>query len=111
MPCPDDERHRTAAHSKRTAPHNRSPQGEFMRLRIRGSGSGALGARGARGGRRTAALATLLALALAAPLSATVTEAAAGGAPKPTASADDIRQYEIHIAHSTPGMRTAIAAS
>ncbi|MCX4743388.1 M14 family metallopeptidase [Streptomyces antibioticus] len=77
-----------------------------MRLRIRGSGSGATRA---RGGRRPAALAALLALALAAPLTATATDAAAGGAPKPAASADDIRQYEIHVHHSTPQMRTAIA--
>ncbi|MET9056416.1 M14 family metallopeptidase [Streptomyces antibioticus] len=78
-----------------------------MRLRIRGSGSGATRARGGR----SAALAALLALALAAPLTATVTDAAAGGAPKPAASADDIRQYEIHVHHSTPQMRTAIAAA
>ncbi|MBO7941429.1 zinc carboxypeptidase, partial [Streptomyces sp. S9] len=52
-----------------------------------------------------------LALALAAPLTATVTDAAADGAPKPAASADDIRQYEIHVHHSTPQMRTAIAAA
>ncbi|MGW1031956.1 M14 family metallopeptidase [Streptomyces antibioticus] len=77
-----------------------------MRLRIRGSGSGATHA---RGGRRPAALAALLALALAAPLTATATDAAAGSAPKPAASADDIRQYEIHVHHSTPQMRTAIA--
>ncbi|MEU2300793.1 M14 family metallopeptidase [Streptomyces antibioticus] len=79
-----------------------------MRLRIRGSGSGATRA---RGGRRPAALAALLALALAAPLTATATDAAANGAPKPAASADDIRQYEIHVHHSTPQMRTAIAAA
>ncbi|MFF2212556.1 MULTISPECIES: M14 family metallopeptidase [Streptomyces] len=78
-----------------------------MRLRIRGSGSGATRARGGR----SAALAALLALALAAPLTATVTDAAADGAPKPAASADDIRQYEIHVHHSTPQMRTAIAAA
>ncbi|MFE6824558.1 M14 family metallopeptidase [Streptomyces sp. NPDC057690] len=79
-----------------------------MRLRIRGSGAGATSA---RSGRRTAVLAALLALALAAPVSATVTEAAAGSAPKAAPSADDIRQYEIHVHHSTPQMRTAIAAS
>ncbi|WP_109002885.1 M14 family metallopeptidase [Streptomyces rishiriensis] len=79
-----------------------------MRLRIRGSGAGVASA---RSGRRTAALAALLALALAAPLSATVTEAAAGGAPKTPASSDDVRQYEIHVRHSTPQLRTAIAAS
>ncbi|QJT03767.1 zinc carboxypeptidase [Streptomyces asoensis] len=79
-----------------------------MRLRIRGSGAGATSA---RSGRRTAVLAALLALALAAPVSATVTDAAAGSAPKAAPSADDIRQYEIQIHHSTPQMRTAIAAS
>ncbi|MFF1440600.1 M14 family metallopeptidase [Streptomyces sp. NPDC058295] len=79
-----------------------------MRLRIRGSGAGATSA---RSGRRTAVLAALLALALAAPVSATVTDAAAGSAPKAAPSADDIRQYEIHVHHSTPQMRTAIAAS
>jgi carboxypeptidase T len=73
-----------------------------MRLRTRGSG--------ARGGRRTAALAALLALALAAPVSAM-----ADSSPAPrTASApaaDDIRQYEIHVGHGTPVTRTAIAAA
>ncbi|MDQ0583155.1 M14 family metallopeptidase [Streptomyces rishiriensis] len=79
-----------------------------MRLRIRGSGAGATSA---HRGRRTTVLAALLALALAAPVSATVTDAAAGSAPKAAPSADDIRQYEIHVHHSTPHMRTAIAAS
>ncbi|MER5429809.1 M14 family metallopeptidase [Streptomyces sp. NPDC002588] len=79
-----------------------------MRLRIRGSGAGAIRA---RGGRRPALLAALLALALAAPLSATATSASADGAPKATASADDIRQYEIHVDHNTPVTRTAIAQS
>ncbi|MFJ1806467.1 MULTISPECIES: M14 family metallopeptidase [unclassified Streptomyces] len=79
-----------------------------MRLRIRGSGAGATSA---RGGRRTAVLAALLTLALAAPVSATVTDAAAGSAPKAAPSADDIRQYEIHVRHSTPETRTAIARS
>ncbi|MFF4251456.1 M14 family metallopeptidase [Streptomyces sp. NPDC001663] len=69
-----------------------------MRLRIRGSG--------ARSGRRTAALAALLALALAAPVSAT-----ANSARKAAPSADDIRQYEIHVDHNTPVTRTAIAAA
>ncbi|MEU6255578.1 M14 family metallopeptidase [Streptomyces sp. NPDC047043] len=69
-----------------------------MRLRIRGSG--------ARGGRRTAALAALLALALAAPVSAT-----ADSVRKAAPSADDIRQYEIHVDHNTPVTRTAIAAA
>lgn len=73
-----------------------------MRLRIRGSG-----ARGGSG-RRTAAIATLLALALAAPVTGTAT---ADGARKATASADDIRQYEIHVDHNTPVTRTAIAAA
>ncbi|MFF8193853.1 M14 family metallopeptidase [Streptomyces bobili] len=83
-----------------------------MRLRTRGAGSRGTGTRGpGRSGRRTAALAALMALALAAPVSATATNAAAGSAAKPTASADDIRQYEIHVHHSTSQMRTAIAAS
>ncbi|MFF6805357.1 M14 family zinc carboxypeptidase [Streptomyces sp. NPDC012616] len=69
-----------------------------MRLRIRRSGA------------RSTVLAALLALALAAPFSA-VTDASAGGARKPAPSADDIRQYEIHVHHSTPQLRTAIAAS
>ncbi|MFD7437859.1 M14 family metallopeptidase [Streptomyces sp. NPDC059861] len=70
-----------------------------MRLRIRGSG--------VRSGRRTAALATLLALALAAPLSSTASDATADSAGRAAASADDIRQYEIHT-HSTAEDRTAI---
>ncbi|MFJ4643492.1 M14 family metallopeptidase [Streptomyces bobili] len=83
-----------------------------MRLRTRGAGSRGAGTRSpGRSGRRTAALAALMALALAAPVSATATNAAAGSAAKPTASADDIRQYEIHVHHSTSRMRTAIAAS
>ncbi|WP_406442658.1 M14 family metallopeptidase [Streptomyces sp. NBC_01613] len=69
-----------------------------MRLRIRGSG--------ARSGRRTAALAALLALALAAPVSAT-----ASSSQKAAPSADDVRQYEIHVDHNTPVTRTAIAAA
>ncbi|MEV1078970.1 M14 family metallopeptidase [Streptomyces sp. NPDC050211] len=73
-----------------------------MRLRIRGSG--------ARGGRRTAALAALAAFALAAPLAATATNATADGGARPTASADDIRQYEVHM-HSTVKDRTAIQQS
>ncbi|AVV47271.1 carboxypeptidase [Streptomyces sp. P3] len=63
-----------------------------------------------RSGARSTVLAALLALALAAPFSA-VTDASAGGARKPAPSADDIRQYEIHVHHSTPQLRTAIAAS
>ncbi|MEU1006052.1 M14 family metallopeptidase [Streptomyces tibetensis] len=70
-----------------------------MRLRTRGTG--------ARTGRRTAALAGLLALALAAPLSATTGDATADSARKPAASADDIRQYEIHL-RSTAQDRTAL---
>ncbi|WP_369273122.1 M14 family metallopeptidase [Streptomyces sp. R11] len=69
-----------------------------MRLRIRGSGG--------RSGRRTAALAALLALALAAPLSANVS-ANADSAAKPAPTADDVRQYEVHI-HSTAKDRTAL---
>ncbi|MEU0113150.1 M14 family metallopeptidase [Streptomyces bobili] len=83
-----------------------------MRLRTRGAGSRGASTRGpGRSGRRTAALAVLMALALAAPVSATATNAAAGSAANPAASADDIRQYEIHVHHSTSQMRTAIAAS
>ncbi|MEU5366757.1 M14 family metallopeptidase [Streptomyces sp. NPDC005925] len=77
-----------------------------MRLRLRGAGI--------RGGRRTAALAGLLALALAAPLSATASDASADSAARAhagAASADDVRQYEIHVPHSTPAVRTAIAAA
>ncbi|MFF7890972.1 M14 family metallopeptidase [Streptomyces sp. NPDC007907] len=70
-----------------------------MRLRTRGAG--------ARTGRRTAALAGLLALALAAPLSATTDDAAADSARMPAASADDVRQYEIHL-RSTAADRTAL---
>jgi len=74
-----------------------------MRLRIRGSGAR---------GRRTAALAALLALTLAAPLSA---NADGADSPADTANAapaaDDIRQYEIHVDHNTPVTRTAIAAA
>ncbi|MBZ9640719.1 M14 family metallopeptidase [Streptomyces sp. PSKA30] len=73
-----------------------------MRLRIRGSG--------VRSGRRTAALAALLALALAAPISATATDATADGADRASASADDIRQYEIHM-HSTAKDRTVLQRS
>ncbi|MFF9621741.1 M14 family metallopeptidase [Streptomyces griseosporeus] len=71
-----------------------------MRLRIRGTG--------ARGGRRTAALAALMALALAAPVSAM-----ADTSPAPSRGADDVRQYEIHLGHGhgTPLTRTAIAAA
>ncbi|MEU9332389.1 M14 family metallopeptidase [Streptomyces sp. NPDC048290] len=68
-----------------------------MRLRLRGPATG----------RRGAALAALLALALAAPISATTGSASADSASKPTASADDIRQYEVHM-RSTPADRTAL---
>ncbi|CAL9545526.1 M14 family metallopeptidase [Streptomyces sp. enrichment culture] len=71
-----------------------------MRLRIRGSG--------ARGARRTAALAAVLALALAAPLSSDLTGASADSASKAAPSADDIRQYEIHVHNSSAAERTAI---
>ncbi|MEU9988519.1 M14 family metallopeptidase [Streptomyces sp. NPDC048045] len=70
-----------------------------MRLRIRGSG--------ARGGRRTAALGALLALALAAPVSATATHATADSARKTPSSGEDIRQYEIQRS-TTPVTRTAL---
>jgi len=74
-----------------------------MRLRIR--------SRETLSGRRTAALAALLALVLAAPISATATNATATSAKKAAPSADDIRQYEIHVDNSTPVTRTAIAQS
>ncbi|MFJ7148711.1 M14 family metallopeptidase [Streptomyces sp. NPDC100445] len=73
-----------------------------MRLRIRGSGT--------RGGRRTAALGALLALALAAPVSATVGRADADGVHRAAPSGDDVRQYEIHQS-TTPVTRTAIQAT
>ncbi|MFE3267242.1 M14 family metallopeptidase [Streptomyces sp. NPDC059215] len=58
-------------------------------------------------GRRAAVLAPLLALALAAPVTGSVTSATATGAKAPAPSADDIRQYEIHRS-TTPVTRTAI---
>ncbi|MEU9555797.1 M14 family metallopeptidase [Streptomyces fumanus] len=61
-----------------------------------------LGSRGTRSGRRRAALVTVLALALGAPLTAT---ADSGGKSAP--SADDIRQYEVHM-RSDPASRTAL---
>ncbi|MFD5657008.1 M14 family metallopeptidase [Streptomyces hirsutus] len=67
-----------------------------MRLRLRG--------------RRSAALAALLALVLAAPVSMTATEAGADSGKRAAPSADDIRQYEIHQ-HTTPVTRTAIQQS
>lgn len=60
-----------------------------------------------RRGRRTVTLATLLALTLAAPLTAAATHATATGAKALAPSADDIRQYEIHQS-TTPVTRTAI---
>ncbi|MFI2430627.1 M14 family metallopeptidase [Streptomyces sp. NPDC018693] len=62
-------------------------------------------------GRRSAACAVLLALALAAPITATSTDAAADGARKASASADDIRQYEVHVHNSSAAERTAIASA
>ncbi|MGW5970851.1 M14 family metallopeptidase [Streptomyces sp. NPDC055186] len=58
-------------------------------------------------GRRFAVLAALLALALAAPVSMTATQADADSAAPAAASADDIRQYEIHL-RTTPATRTEI---
>lgn len=58
-------------------------------------------------GRRSAVLATLLALALAAPVSMSAKEADADSAKQAAPSADDIRQYEIHQ-RTTPVTRTAI---
>ncbi|MER6087292.1 M14 family metallopeptidase [Streptomyces bluensis] len=70
-----------------------------MRLRIRDRG---------RPGRRSAALIGLLALALAAPVAATAsTDAAATSAQRPSASADDIRQYEVRM-QSNVESRTAL---
>ncbi|WP_060883475.1 M14 family metallopeptidase [Streptomyces caniscabiei] len=80
-----------------------------MRLRIRGRAATPDGT-GSRSGRRTAALATLLALALAAPVAATTTDATATSAERPKASADDIRQYEVHM-HSDSKSRTALQRS
>ncbi|WP_075733031.1 M14 family metallopeptidase [Streptomyces acidiscabies] len=71
-----------------------------MRLRIRGSNP--------RSGRRSAALATLLALTLAAPVSASMTSASADSATKAAPASDDIRQYEIHVHNNTAPVRTAI---
>ncbi|MEU7424132.1 M14 family metallopeptidase [Streptomyces sp. NPDC040750] len=73
-----------------------------MRLRIRGSG--------ARANRRTAALGALVALALAAPVSATVGQASADSARKVAPAGDGIGQYEIHQS-TTPVTRTAIQAA
>ncbi|MBA2808671.1 zinc carboxypeptidase [Streptomyces sp. KM273126] len=74
-----------------------------MRLRIRGSGNG-----NGRPGRRSAALIGLLALTLAAPVVATAsTDATATSAQRPSASADDIRQYEVRM-QSDVKSRTAL---
>ncbi|MEU4083798.1 M14 family metallopeptidase [Streptomyces aureus] len=75
-----------------------------MRLRLPGSSGGGTG------GRRSAALAVLAALALAAPLTATVTDATASGARVHAPSADDVRQYEIHR-NTTPVTRAEIQRS
>jgi carboxypeptidase T len=77
-----------------------------MRLRIRGRSAVPDGT-GRRSGRRTAALVGLLAMALAAPVAATTTDATATSAERPKASADDIRQYEVHM-HSDVESRTAL---
>lgn len=69
-----------------------------MRLRIRDR---------SRPGRRSAALIGLLALTLAAPVAATTTDATATSARRPSASADDIRQYEVAM-HSDSASRTAL---
>ncbi|GAA3495653.1 M14 family metallopeptidase [Streptomyces prasinosporus] len=61
-------------------------------------------------GRRSAVFAALLALALAAPVSLTATEAGADSADRTASSADDVRRYEIHR-HTTPLTRTAIQRS
>ncbi|MFJ2257793.1 M14 family metallopeptidase [Streptomyces sp. NPDC087844] len=58
--------------------------------------------------RRSAALATLLALALAAPVAA-MTDAGAAPGRAPASDTDEIRQYEIHVHGSTSAVRTAIA--
>ncbi|MFF8830370.1 M14 family metallopeptidase [Streptomyces sp. NPDC015131] len=68
-----------------------------MRMRIRG--------------RRSAALTALLALAVAAPLTATATEGAPPVAAAPAAAAEEVvRQYAIH-GPSTPAERTALTAT
>ncbi|WP_318201680.1 M14 family metallopeptidase [Streptomyces sp. SCL15-4] len=60
--------------------------------------------------RRAAALGALLALALAAPVSAGLDQAGADSARKAASGDDDIRQYEIHQ-RTTPVTRTAIQAA
>ncbi|WP_381554263.1 M14 family metallopeptidase [Streptomyces eurythermus] len=60
--------------------------------------------------RRTAALGALVALALAAPVSAGLDQAGADGVRKVRAADDDIRQYEIHQ-RTTPVTRTAIQSA
>ncbi|OKK06212.1 carboxypeptidase [Streptomyces sp. CB03234] len=73
-----------------------------MRMRIRGT----------RGipGRRSATLTALLALAVAAPLTATTTTAADVPTAPAATTEEVIRQYEIH-GPSTPAERTALAAT
>jgi carboxypeptidase T len=70
-----------------------------MRLSIRGSGTPSR--------RRTTALAALLALALAAPVSATADDTPAAGTGRTAAAADEVRQYEIHLRSTAEG-RTAL---
>ncbi|MFF7096825.1 M14 family metallopeptidase [Streptomyces rubradiris] len=60
--------------------------------------------------RRTAALGALLALALAAPVSAGLDQAGADSVRRAAPADDDIRQYEIHQ-RTTPVTRTAIQAA
>ncbi|MEU3414353.1 M14 family metallopeptidase [Streptomyces sp. NPDC006658] len=60
--------------------------------------------------RRAAALGALLALALAAPVSAGLDQAGADSTRKAASGDDDIRQYEIHQ-RTTPVTRTAIQAA
>ncbi|MDN3265452.1 M14 family metallopeptidase [Streptomyces sp. CSDS2] len=60
--------------------------------------------------RRSAALGALLALALAAPVSAGLDQAGADGMRRVRATDDDIRQYEIHQ-RTSPVTRTAIQAA
>ncbi|MFV0128075.1 M14 family metallopeptidase [Streptomyces sp. HMX112] len=71
-----------------------------MRLRIRGIP-----------GSRSATLTALLALAVAAPLTATATSPGAPAAVSPASASDEVvRQYEIH-GPATPAARTAVAAT
>ncbi|MEV0961859.1 M14 family metallopeptidase [Streptomyces sp. NPDC049910] len=83
-----------------------------MRLRTRGSGTPGRtgGRRGRRSATRSATLAGLLALAVAAPLTATASPAPEPSATATTAADEQTRQYEIH-GPSTVAERTAIAAT